>query len=82
MAKSTLVKQYILDAQGQSIGVILPITEYEELLQRRLDHSDHHPERARSLYGALHHLGGKVAPTQELDESRRELWSAWNRNEV
>jgi hypothetical protein len=53
MAERTLVKQYILDAQGQPIGVILPITEYEELLQRRRDRSDHHPVRFESLYGGM-----------------------------
>jgi transcriptional regulator with XRE-family HTH domain len=39
------------------------------------------PETSSSS-GALRHLGGQVASTDELDETRHELWSAWDRAKV
>ena len=84
MSSTGLTRQYIRDAGGKQIGVILPIDEYQALvrLQPKMtpcppigDVAETHPQ---SLYGALRHLGGTVAPTEDLDETRRELWAVWD----
>lgn len=83
MSSIALIKQYIRDATGKPIGIILPIEEYQALTQGQLETVDQNSQPAQpSLYGALRHLGGTVAPTELLDETRRELWSAWNHNEA
>lgn len=86
MSSVLMAKQYIVDATGRQIAVILPIEEYQALVRLQKKPA----RRVRSaaklalepLYGALRHLGGKVAPTAELDEARRELWAAWERNDA
>ena len=74
MSSVTLTKQYIRDATGEPIGVILPIEEYRALTQsqHRIVDQSNQPAQA-SLYGVLRYLGGAVAPTEILDETRREL---------
>lgn len=85
MSSTGLTRQYIRDAGGRQIGVILPIEEYQALVRlqpktaRRVRRSPKAAEEASPpLYGALRHLGGTVAPTEDLDETRRELWAAWD----
>jgi len=86
MSNSTVVRQYIVDTTGKQIGVILPIEEYQALvlLQKRPVRRLHREaDTSRELlYGALRHLGGAVASTAEIDEARRELWSAWDQSEA
>jgi hypothetical protein len=89
MLSTGLTRQYIRDAGGKQIGVILPIEEYQALVRlqpkamRRARPSarvaETHPQ---SLYGALRHLGGTVASTEELDETRRELWAVWDQSDT
>ena len=85
MTSIGLTRQYIRDAGGKQIGVILPIEEYQALVRlqskaaRRARPSVHDAEaHPQSLYGALRHLDGTVAPTEDLDETRRELWAVWD----
>jgi hypothetical protein len=83
MLNIVLTKQYIRDITGKPIAVILPIEEYQALIQLPAEPEMQRPQPARSsLYGALRHLGGAVAPTEILDQTRRELWSTWNRGET
>lgn len=83
MTSGVLKRQYILDSQGEPVGVILPIEEYRQLVQALPSTGIHigGAEEAppRSLYGVLRHLGGTIASTDELDETRRELWATWDR---
>ena len=89
MSSIGLTRQYIRDAGGKQIGVILPIDEYQALVRlqpkaaRRPRPSarvaETHPQ---SLYGALRHLSGTVASTEELDETRRELWAVWDQSDT
>lgn len=82
MPSVALTKQYILDNTGKPVGVILPIEEYQALTQQ-YGTVDQNSQPARSsLYGVLRHLGGDIAPTEILDETRRELWSAWDRSDA
>jgi hypothetical protein len=84
MSSVGLTRQYIRDAGGKQIGVILPIEEYQALVRlqpkaRRVPRSSKTAGAAPpSLYGAHGYLGGTVAPTEDLDETRRELWAAWD----
>jgi hypothetical protein len=79
----TLTKQYIQDSPGKPIGIILPIEEYRALTQAQANTVDQNSQPARvTLYGVLRHLGGAIAPTEILDETRRELWSTWNRGDT
>jgi|GEM_PF-2597538 hypothetical protein len=86
MSNVGLARQYIRDASGKQIGVILPIEEYHALLrlQKRPIRRDSVRSQASagSLYGVLCHLGGSVASTAELDETRRELWATWDREDA
>ncbi len=89
MTSIGLTRQYIWDAGGKQIGVILPIEEYQALVrlqpkaERRVPRSPKTAGAAPlSLYGALRHLGGAVAPTEDLDETRRELWAAWDQSDT
>lgn len=61
-------------AVGATVAVVLMSSQTEASAQ---------PDRstASSLYGILSHLEGTIAPTETLDETRRELWSAWDRGE-
>lgn len=78
MSSAVLTKQYILDAKGKPIGVILPIEEYNALARKAKPLNQDDSSSQSPLYGALRYLGGAVAPTEVLDETRRELWSAWD----
>ena len=83
MSSVSLPKQYILDSTGKPIGVILSIEEYQALTQSKpLTKGRNRPPVPSSLHGILRHLGGTIAPTETLDETRRELWSAWNRSDA
>ena len=82
MSSIGLTRQYIRDADGKQIGVILPIEEYQALVRlqpkaaRRARPSTCVAEaHLQSLCGALRHLGGTVAPTEDLDDTRRKLWA-------
>lgn len=75
MSGITLTKQYIRDAAGQLIGVILPIEEYQALKQSWTEPVTQLEPPGQSLYGILRHLGGTIAPTEILDETRRECWA-------
>lgn len=59
---------------GATVAVVVMSSQAEVSAQ---------PDRSRaaSLYGILSHLAGTIAPTETLDETRRELWSAWDRGE-
>jgi len=88
MARIGLTRQYIRDADGKQIGVILPIEEYQALVRlqpkaaRRGRPSAHDAEaHPQSLYGALRHLGGTLAPTEDLDETRRKFWAVWDQSD-
>ncbi len=82
MSGAGLAKQYIRDASGKQVGVILSVDEYHTLLrlQKRPARRGSLPARPStgSLYGILRHLGGSVASTAEMDETRHELWAAWD----
>lgn len=81
MPSVVLTKQYIRDITGKPIGVILPIEEYQTLVQLQSEPvSESQGPAGASLYGVLRHLGGSIASTEILDETRRELWSTWNNN--
>jgi len=85
MADGVMVRQYIVDGAGKQLGVILPIEDYQALV--RLQGKPARRPRTLApvlepLYGALSHLEGAVASTVELDEARRELWSAWDRSDA
>lgn len=83
MSSAVLTKQYIRDITGKPIGVILPIEEYQALAQLQAESTSQRQEpTGASLYGVLRHLGGGVAPTETLDETRRELWSTWNHTDM
>ena len=89
MSSIGLTRQYIRDAGGKQIGVILPIEEYQALVRlqpkaaRRVPRSPNAAGAAPpSLYGALRHLGGTIAPTEDLDETRRELWTVWDQSDT
>jgi hypothetical protein len=79
MATATLTKQFILDVSGVPIAVILPIEDYEALVKSRVDST---PAKLRNycspLFGALRHLGGEVASTEEIDADLKKLWSSWD----
>jgi len=80
MSGATLTRQYILDANGKPIGIILPIEEYRELTQGRdVEAIESSQSAPQSLFGVLRHLGGHVADTGSLDEARRALWKSWDR---
>ena len=88
MSSTGLTRQYIRDAGGKQIGVILPIEEYQALV-RLQSKARRAPQTSKlasvappSLYGALRHLGGTVASTEELDETRRELWAVWDQSDT
>lgn len=81
MATATLTKQFILDAYGTPIGVILPIEDYEALVKPRVNRVS---PKAREnyvspLFGALRYLGGEVASTKDMDAALEELWSTWDK---
>ena len=74
--------QYVIDASGKRVAVILPIEEYEALVHERESASGQPPKRKQgSLFGALRHLGTLDVTSEEIDEARRELWSAWDKKE-
>jgi hypothetical protein len=77
MSTPILTKQYIRDADGNPIGIILPIEEYRRLT-RASSQAGSLPQDS-PLLGALSYLGGEVAPTETLDETIREMWSSWDR---
>ena len=83
MSSIGLTQRFIRDAGGKQIGVILPIEEYQALVRlqpkaRRVPQTSKPASVASpSLYGALRHLGGTVAFTEDLDETRHELWAVW-----
>ena len=68
-----ITKQFILDTNGNPIGVILPIEEYRGLVAYD---SQKRPKEQQALLGALEHLGGSVASTEEIDATLKELWIA------
>lgn len=78
-------KQVGPESGGKQVAVILTMKEYQALLRarRRRKHvgSSEVLPKPRSLYGALSHLGGKVASTEEIDAARREMWSAWDKED-
>jgi hypothetical protein len=80
MTTATLTKQFIFDAYGTPIGVILPIEDYEALVKPRADRVS--PKSRHSyvspLLGALRDLSGEVASTEEMDAALEELWSTWD----
>jgi hypothetical protein len=81
-----MVRQYVVDTTGKQIGVILPIEEYQALVRlqgrpARRSRQDARRTALEPLYGTLRHLGGVVASTAEIDETRRELWAAWDRSD-
>ena len=83
MSTMTLTKQYIFDDTGNPIAILLPIAEYYQLIKSQLDKiTTQQEEPPHPLYGALRHLGGTVASTEELDEARHELWAAWEREDT
>lgn len=80
MSGATLTRQLILDANGEPIGIILPIEEYQELTRgRRAETIEGSQSAPQSLFGVLRHLGGRVADTESLDEARRALWKSWDK---
>lgn len=82
MSEVTLTKQYIFDAAGVPVGVILPIEEYNALTRENLLPGVKGKQLPQSpLYGALRHLKGTVASTEEIDETLRELWSSWDKEQ-
>ena len=82
MSEVTLTKQYILDAAGIPVGVILPIEEYDALTKSKPLPGVKGQRLAQSpLYGALRHLKGTVAATEDLDETLHELWSSWDKEQ-
>lgn len=83
MSTRTLTKQYIFDDAGAPIAVLLPIAEYYKLIKSQLGKiTGQQQQPDHPLYGALRHLGGSVASTEELDETRRELWATWDYEEA
>lgn len=79
MTTTVLTKQYILDAHGSPIGVILPIEQYEVLIQsKEVSRHEQQEVTVSPLFGALQPLAGDVAPTAEIDQALDELWSTWN----
>lgn len=79
MMTGVLTKQFIVDASGMPIGVILPIEDYEALIETKPQRVIKKSQTSRSpLYGALRHLGGAVASTEDIDASLREMWSTWD----
>ena len=89
MSRAGLTRHYIRDAGGKQIGVILPIEEYQALVRLQPKAACRARPSARdaaappqSLYGALRHSGGTVAPTEDLDETRRELWAVWDQTKI
>ena len=86
MSDAGLARQYIRDASGKQVGVILSVDEYQALLRLQKRPTRRSVVQAQatsgSLYGVLRHLGGSVASTAEMDESRRELWAAWDRSDA
>ncbi len=88
MSSTGLTRQYIRDSGGKQIGVILPIDEYQALVRlqskTRRDPRSEKPAGATppSLYGALRYLDGVVAATEDLDDTRRELWAAWDQGDT
>jgi hypothetical protein len=86
MSDIGLTRQYIVDATGRQVGVILPIEEYQALvrLQKRPVRRPRQGAKPalEPLYGALRHLGGVVASTAEIDAARRELWADWNESDA
>jgi hypothetical protein len=90
MSETTLTRQFILDASGKPVGVILPIEEYQELVKAveestvstgQIKSDALSRPSSRSLYGVLRRLGGQVAGTEGLDQALRDLWSAWDKGE-
>ncbi len=86
MSGTGLARQYIRDASGKQIGVILSVEEYQTLLRLQKRPVSRMTSLKQptpgSLYGALRHLGGSVAPTTEIDETRRELWATWDKDDA
>jgi hypothetical protein len=71
--------QFVVDASGKRVAVILPIEEYEALIREKQPATEDSGSQAPgSLYGALKHLGTLDVTTEEIDEARREMWSAWD----
>lgn len=82
MAEVALTKQYILDTAGVPIGIILPIEEYNALTKSKPLPGVKGKQLAQSpLYGALRHLKGTVASTEDIEETLRELWSSWDKEQ-
>jgi len=85
MSDAGIVRQYVVDATGKQVGVILPIEEYQALVRLQGRPARRSRQGAKPalepLYGALQHLDGVVASTAEIDEARRELWSAWDKGD-
>jgi hypothetical protein len=81
MATATLTKQFILDAYGTPIGVILPIEDYEALVKQRVNRVSpkSRDNYVSPLFGALQYLGGEVASTEDMDAALEELWSTWDK---
>ena len=74
--------QYVVDATGKRVAVILPIAEYEALVQRGEPIATVSPASERvSLFGALRHLGTLDVSDEEIDTARRELWGDWDKKE-
>ena len=83
MPTEVLTKQYILDVHGVPIGVILPIEQYESLTKTPIAVDQNAQQTAVSpLFGALRSSEGGVASTVEIDETRQELWSAWDTGDL
>ena len=82
MSDTVLIKQYILDANGAPIGVILPIDQYELLTQSQGASRQERQKPAISpLFGALRSSAEEVAPTLDIDEALDQLWSAWDKSD-
>ncbi len=73
---------YVVDATGKRVAVILSLEEHEALLKAQGSGEQVDGERKpRPLYGALRHLGTLDVSSEEIDETRRELWGAWDKKE-
>ncbi len=77
--KSEQEHQYIVDATGKRVAVILSVEEYEALLKRSEPGGEENPGlgSGHSLFGALRHLGTTDSSPEAIDEARRELWGDW-----
>lgn len=79
MTTGALTKQFIVDASGTPIGVILPIEDYQALIKTKSDNVIKKAQPTQSpLYGALRQLDGAVASTEDIDAALKEMWSTWD----